>query len=65
MDLSQAVIDELARCWIGLHRSAAQPHLELMIKQMQRSGDVHGANDYARVLDAVRAKARTSEIAAV
>lgn len=65
MDLSQAVIDELARCWMRLHRSAAQPHLELMIKQMRRSGDVHGAADYARVLEAVRAKESVSETAAV
>ena len=58
MDLPQSVIDELARACIVLQRSAAQPHLALMIEQMQRSGDADGAADYARVLDAVLARQR-------
>ncbi len=54
MDLSQSVINELAVAWMRLHRTAAQPHLEFMIRKMQHS-DCDGAADYRRVLDAVRA----------
>ena len=53
MGLSKSTIDELAVAWMRLHRTAAQPHLEFMIKKMQQS-DCDGA-DYRRVLDAVRA----------
>lgn len=54
MGLSQSAIDELAVAWMRLHRTAAQPHLEFMIKKMQQS-DCDGVADYRRVLDAVRA----------
>ncbi len=54
MHLSQAAVEELARCWLRLYRSAAEPHLELMISQRRRSGDPDGAADYARILRAVR-----------
>lgn len=55
MGLTQSVINELAVAWMRLHRTAAQPHLEFMIKKMQQS-DCDGAADYRRVLDAVRAR---------
>jgi hypothetical protein len=55
MNLSQSVIDDLAVTWIGLHRSAAPPHLEHMIEEMRQTGDVDGVANYARLLKAVLA----------
>lgn len=56
MHLSETVIDDLARAWVELHRSAAQAQIELLIAQMRRSGDLAGAAETGRVLEAVRAK---------
>lgn len=56
MYLSETVVDDLARAWLELHRSAAQAQIELLIAQMHRSGDLAGAAETGRVLDAVRAK---------
>ena len=56
MDLSETVIDDLACAWLELHRSAAGPQIELLITQLRRSGDVAGAAETSRILEAVRSK---------
>ncbi len=65
MHLSQAVVEELARCWMGLYRSAAEPHLELMISQSRRSGDPDVATEYARILQAIRLSEEVRDTAAL
>ena len=56
MHLSEAVIDDLARAWVELHRSAAQAQIELLITQLRRSGDAATATETTRILEAVRVK---------
>jgi hypothetical protein len=53
MHLPPAVVDELARVWVRLHRDAAAAHLRHMIGRMHRSGDLSGIENYRRILRAV------------
>jgi hypothetical protein len=56
MHLSETMVDDLARAWLELHRSAAPAQIELLITQMRRSGDLAGAAETGRILEVVRAK---------
>lgn len=53
MLFSETVVNDLARVWTRLHRTAARGHLESMIQQLQRCGDIDGVANYSRVLAAV------------
>lgn len=55
MNVSAAVIEELADTWLLLHRSAAEVHLRSMISEMEQSGDTSGASAYRLILSAVDA----------
>ncbi len=57
MVFTEAVVSDLARTWVLLHRSAAQRHLEYMIACMREDGDLDGSINYSRVLMSVSAVA--------
>ena len=64
MYLSEGVIEDLAQAWLELHRSAAQAQIELVIAQLRRSGDVAGAAETGRILEAVRTRQSLSSLSA-
>jgi hypothetical protein len=53
MRFSDAVIDDLARVWARLHRSAAVSQLQHLIRQMRMAGDLDGVANYGRILKVV------------
>ena len=53
MRFSDAVIDDLARVWARLHRSAAVSQLQHLIRQMKVAGDLDGVANYGRILKVV------------
>ena len=62
MIFTEAVVSDLARTWVQLHRSAAERHLESMIACMRENGDLDGSINYGRVLMTVNAVATQAKL---